>query len=808
MLKNYLKTAWRNLLKNKLQTSINIIGLAVGIAGCLSVFLLINYEFSFNKNISDEDRIYRVYTQFQGQFSGAVPGVPTGMATLAGSTLHDVEAQCLFHTTIAKVAVPTEMGDGLIRFKTQEDIIVAGPSFFNLVQNYEWLAGSPRQSLSEPFQVVLTESKAKKYFGVKNATEAIGRELIYGDSLYMTVSGILNDPSFFSDFYFTDFISNRTVHNSLEIPREEWSAIRRSDQFFIKAAEGVSMLALAEQLEPLNKRLNKGNTSKEKHEFKLQPLSDLHFNHELGQFEASRKPFRKGTLYGLMFIASLLLLVAAINFINLATVQATQRSKETGIRKAIGASRQQLTLQFLVETALVALLALPIVMILSEYSLQYFSEFLPQELTLETLSPEVLLFLLAAVIVVTFLAGLYPSFFMSSFHPAFAIKNQLGGTAGRKYSGLRKGLIVFQFVLAQVFIIGVFVMGNQMDYMLHKDLGFEKEAIVYFNIWDRRTDPSKRFVFQNQLKKIQEVEATAFQNKPPIDKGYRSVFMEFEHKNEEVKSEVHFRMVDTAYVGLYGMKLMAGRNLHPSDTIKELLVNEAFVQKMGFQKLEDAINRYVNYNNKKLPIVGILKDFHVRSFHHIIPPVALGTHQNGYYSIAAKISLDQPIPATINKIKAAWSSVYPDREFNYYFLDEAVEKMYESEAQLKKLISTATGLAIFISCLGLFGLTFFTVTQRSKEISIRKVLGASVASVVRLLSRDFLKLVILALIIASPLAYYFMNEWLEGFAYHTKMEWWVFAIAGLISIAITFITVGAQGVRAAIANPVNSLKSE
>ncbi len=812
MFKNHIKTAWRSLLRHKLQTGINIVGLAIGIAGCLSVFLLADFELSHNKEVLDADRIYRVYTSFNGQFSGVNAGVPTGVEEVAATSVQGTDVQCFLHNYSAEVDVPGEFSSAALKtFKRQDDIVVTGPEFFDLIQNFEWVVGAPRQSLGAPNQVVLTESKAKQYFGFKDVQEAMGRQLIYKDSLYLTVSGILHDPSFRSDFMFNDFISAQTIKGSFlkdEIPIDEWGSVRSADQFFIKTTEGVTKEAMAGLLSPLKERNRKesGDDAEDNTEFMLQPLSDLHFNQELGIFDSSPTPAHKATLLGLMLVAGLLLLIAAINFINLSTVQAAQRSKETGVRKVIGASRRQLTGQFLIETALLTLLTIPVAMALSELAMRYFSEFLPKGLGVDFWSAKVILFLLGAVVLVTFLAGLYPSFVMSSFQPAFAIKNQRGGALGKNSAGLRKSLIVFQFVLAQAFIIGAVMIGRQMNFVLHKDLGFNQDEVVYFYNWSQGT--SKRDIFRIASRQIPEVKATALQNKPPIERGYQTSILEFELNGEKVESEVHFRFVDTAFVRLYNLELLAGRNLLPSDTISEFIVNETLARDMGYENPIDAVGNTIDYGKRKVPIAGVVKDFHVRSFHHAIPPTVITANSKSAWSVAAKISSEAAFPEVMEKIKQVWTEVYGDAELHYFVLNESISKLYESESRTAKLINTATGLAILVSCLGLFGLAFYTVTQRSKEISIRKVLGATVAQVVGLLSKDMVQLVIIALVIASPLAYYFMNKWLQSFAYSIGIQWWVFVMAGLVAVGVAFLTVSFQSVKAALANPVESLRSE
>lgn len=813
MFRNHLKTAWRSLLRNKLQTGINIIGLAIGIAGCLSVFHLAKYELAVNDDIVHGDRIYRIYTQFSGQFEGVNAGVPVVLEEYAATNLKGTDVQAMIHTFDLDVQVPQTPGVSTEKiFYSQEDIVAVGASYFDLIQNYEWLSGAPRESLKEPFQVVLTESKAKKYFGFKNATEAIGQELIYDDSLTLIVSGILKDPDFLSDFYFTDFISKSTIQASFlkdGMAWDNWQNTRSGDQFFVKTAEGLTKDILSKNLQVLTERSNADNEEGSMYStgFKAQALSDLHFNHDLSLFDYGRMPAHKPTLYGLMLVAVLLLLIAAINFINLATVQATRRSKETGVRKVIGASRGQLTWQFLVETALIAFLALPISAALTELAMRHFSEFLPAGLSLNFMSPSVILFLLGSVLLVTFLAGLYPSFILSSFKPAFAIRSQSGNAFSGKSSGLRKSLIVFQFVLAQAFIIGALFMGRQLNYVMKKDLGFNQEAIVNFNMWGTGPD-AKLKLFQQRLAQLPGVIGTSHNNRPPIGQGYQTTVFELEKDGEKTRQEVHMRMVDTAYVGLYGLEMLAGRNVHPSDTTREFVINESLAKIMGYDNPVDVLGQTVIYRDDKKPVVGVVKDFHVRSLHHAIPPLALSGTKGGRYALSVKIGEGASFSKTMENIKTAWTDVYPGAEFKYTIFDESIAKLYESESNLSKFINTATGLAILVSCLGLFGLAFFTVTQRAKEISIRKVLGASAASVVGLLTKDFVRLVLLALLIAAPISYYFITEWLKDFAFHIEVEWWVFPLAGMAAVGVAFLTVGFQSLKAALVNPVESLKND
>ena len=812
MWKNNLLVAWRSILKHKLQTIINIAGLAIGIAGCLLVYLITNYELDFNQKIVDKDRIYRVYTEFSGSFSSLNPGVPMALPT-ATADFTGVAVQSHFFTDQGKVEIPAENNRGTQKeFKDEDDIIIAAPGYFDLIQNYEWLEGSPRQSLTEPFKVVLTEEKARTYFGIKDPREAIGREIIYQDSLHTTVSGILVEPDFQSDFHFTDFISYSSIEGSWlkeDYDVSNWDNVSSHTQLFLKLSEGTALADIEKQLQRISDQQNdKDKESDWIVDFKLQPLTDIHFNANMSTFDSGPKTAHMPTLYGLMLVAVLLLLIAAINFINMATVQASRRAKEVGIRKVIGGTRKHLAGQFLVETLLLAALALPLATILTEFAVRYFRDMLPEGMTFVLLDPAVMLFLLLTVTMVTLLSGLYPALVLSSYLPAFALKNMMNKSGGGKQNlNLRKGLIIFQFTLAQVFIIGAFIIHQQLNYVLHKDLGFDREQRIHFSFgWG--TEASKKQVIKGQLEQLPNVLATSMSSATPIRRGWNTSIVKYNRDGEEIQTEVHTRSVDTAYLRLYNIPLIAGRNLIPADTVKEVLINETYAKALGFEDAEGALGESIKFSGAERPIVGVIKDFHIQSFHSTIAPALLSGASRSFHGIGVKFAAGKPLSENIEEAKAIWASVLPDRAFRYYILDETVEKLYTTEMQTSKLVNTATGLAIFISCLGLFGLAFFTVTQRTKEIGIRKVLGASIAGIVSLLSKDFFKLVVVSILLATPLAWYFMGKWLDGFAYSVGLQWWIFILAGLVVMVVAFATMSIQSVKAALSNPVEALRNE
>ncbi|NOS94045.1 MAG: FtsX-like permease family protein, partial [Cyclobacteriaceae bacterium] len=535
MIKNYFTIAWRNLAHNKLHTIINVFGLTVGISACLTIFLLVHYEFGYNQ-VNDADRIFRIYSNFSGAFDGTNRGVTTGVQVIVKDQFTGTEVVAPLHTYSAKV----KLVDQDKEFGNQETIALVDESYFSLLKDYTWIEGSPSNSLSKPFQVVLTSSKALKYFETTDPSKIIGQTIHYNDSLVLTVSGIVNDLSIKSDFDFTDFISISTIQQSFlkeNIEPNNWGNTNSSAQLFIKIKDLASLGALEQQL----KKLDDSYVANNKDAgwfltYKLQPLADLHFNGTLGIFDSSRTPASKSTLTTLIVVALLLLLIASINFINLETAQAVKRAKEVGVRKVLGGSRSQLVGQFLGQSILLTIFAVLLSLPLCELSLIFFHKFIPAGVALDLSQWQIWLFLTSVIAVVGILSGLYPAFYLSSFLPALALKNQAYvNSANSRTAYLRKTLIIFQFGFAQVLIIGTFVVLSQINFMLTKDLGFKRDAIVNIGTpW--RESASKRSVFRNELAKIKEVEAISFCGGPPAQNGYSSSELTYKGSGEEIKT--------------------------------------------------------------------------------------------------------------------------------------------------------------------------------------------------------------------------------------------------------------------------------
>jgi putative ABC transport system permease protein len=540
----------------------------------------------------------------------------------------------------------------------------------------------------------------------------------------------------------------------------------------------------------------------------LQPLSDIHFNSNYGNFgiPLASKP----VLLGLILVAAFLILIASINFINLTTAQAAQRAKEIGVRKTLSSSKGQLISQFLGETFLVTGLATVLSIVLTLALLKIFSDFIPEGVHFSLGNPFVIAFIVILMVSVSLLAGLYPAWLLSSSNILETLKNRAyAGTNRTRTAWLRKGLTVSQFVIAQFFVIGAVLVSKQIHFMLNKDLGFSKQAILSmdFPFFDR-SSPHKKY-FQGELKKIPGIRMTTIANDLPSSYGWWTSSMEYGDAKTPLQTNVELKAGDNNYLDLLKIPLIAGRDLMPSDTVSEILINETYLHLLGFKQPTEALGKTLKWDDKHVPIVGVFRDFNAHPLNYKIAPMAICRNASQIRVIMASLSLDHTSwPTIIGKIKKTFLTAYPGEEFKYKFLDESLSDAYGNVHHTSQLLNWAMGLTIFISCLGLLGLVMYTTTQRTKEIGIRKVLGASVSQIIALLSSDFIKLVTLAFLIATPLAWWAINTWLDDFVFRTSVSWWIFLASGLGMIVMALITLSAQTIRTAMANPVKSLNTE
>jgi putative ABC transport system permease protein len=811
MLRNYLIIALRTLIKQPLFSFIKIAGLSVGVCGCLVIFLMTHHELSVDKFHADGDTIYRVYSAFTGVYKGFNRGVPEALPGTVQQEFTGLEAVAHIHTFDSRVEVL--QGSESKKFDAQEDVLLAGPEFFKVFTFHQWLAGNSK-NLNEPFTVALTEAKAKKYFALDNALDAMGKSITYRDSLTVTVVGILQDVAENTDIYFTDFISNATwqqswLKNDFN-PITDWGSTNSSTQCFVKLAAGTPVEKIESQMPLLAKRYLESQEEPDpdwKVDYKLQPLRDLHYNADLGIFDSGREPANIDTIRMLAICACMLLVIAAINFVNLETAQAVRRAKEVGLRKSMGGTQSGLVRSFLLESGFIAFVAVLLALPMAQLAIPFFQDFLPKGVTLTFSNPLVLPFLLMIVVVITLLSGLYPAFVLASYQPVEALKNQLGRSQNTRSAFMRKFLTVFQFSFSQALIIGTLIVGWQIQFMINKDMGFDREAVITFSTpwWlsDNRPD-----VLHNELSRLPEIGMITRNDSPPARSGWSTSTLTLLDKDQERPLNVHQRAGDTSYLSLFKIPLVAGRMVQPTDSAREYLVNEAYCREMGFQPAE-MVGQVVKGNDAKKHsiIVGVMRDFHLQGLSKKIEPLSF-RYGSKHNSFAVKLKSTENMQASVTKIKTVWDKIYPEKPLQHAFLDDNIRKFYEGEQKVAKLTNTATALTIFISCLGLLGLAAFTATQRTKEIGIRKVLGASIPSIVSLLSREFIVLVLIAFAFAAPLAWYGGTQWLSEYAYRISIGWEVFVLAGVASVAIAFVTVAFQTLTAAWANPVESLRYE
>lgn len=821
MFGNHLRIALRSFRKQKVFTLINVLGLAIGISASLVIYLIVQHEFSYDRFHEDGDRIYRVTSVMK--FPDLViknSGVPEPTANALKTDATGIEQYTHFFTiweTKASIPIPGNQSPAV--FKHRKHVIWADENYFRMF-HYNWLAGSPESALKDPFQVVLTESVAKTYFSNLSAKDIIGKEIFYDDTLRVSVAGIVADLDKVTDFTFEEFLSFATVpvtNYKEQFGFNEWGSITSSSQLMVKLNKGIRPEQIEKQLVAIREKYREKQKDHPQDDTRhsLQPLIDIHFNGDYDNFD--QRIGNKPTLYGLLAVAAFLLLLGCINFINLTTAQSAQRAKEIGIRKTMGSSRSQLMMQFLSETALLTFVATLLSILITPWLLNIFKDFIPPGISFSSLNqPHVWIFLIALLLVVSVLAGFYPSLVLTRFKPVNVLKNQaFAGTSQTRKAWLRKTLTVTQFVIAQFLIIATLVVSKQVYYSLNKDLGYKRDAIVYFNtrinFYSKEKD-NRRFVLFNELKAIPGLELVSLAGSSPASSNTNTTTMSYINGDKKIETMVETKQADSNYFRLYGMQLIAGRAPEQSDTTREYVINETYARFIGFKNPADAVGKMIGEDKFKIPIVGVVRDFHTKSTHQPIKPLAYSSAASRSFvmhlALKPRTGSDDTWKTTLAQVEKSYKRLYPEDEFNYKFYDESIAAFYKSEQDITRLLKWASGLCIFISCLGLLGLAIFITNSRTKEIGVRKVLGASVTQIITLLSKDFVALVLVAFIIVTPLAWWAMHRWLDDFVFRTQLSWWIFAATGGGMILIAIIVLSFRTIKSATTNPINSLRSE
>lgn len=800
MFRNYLKTAIRNLRRQAGSTMLNVLGLTLGIAASLILFLLVRYHTSFDTNHAKKDRIYRVTTTSKGNSGNDyTSGVPSVLP----------EAFRLDFPEAEEVTFTSYRSGGLItihhpdtdptKYSESRGISYVQPNFFSIFDR-SVLHGSIDKALDDPNEAVLSKTWAVKYFGREDARGEVFRY----DNKDFKVTAVMDDPPANTDLPISIMLSYATVKKELD--DHGWNSIWSDEHCYFLLREGVNISQLEARIPAfVEKYLGKDN--RDGQTFILQPLGEIHFDDRFGNYNYNT--VSHAAILALSLIGVFLLLTACINFINLSTAEAVKRSKEVGIRKSLGSTRRQLVFQFLGEATLVTLTATVLALVFAQFSLRFLNPFLDLQLAL-SLSDGVLWgFLLATIAVVALVSGLYPSLVVSAFNPVLALKNKMGNRGSSGFY-LRRGLVVLQFFISQFLVIATLVIISQNNYFRNKDLGFRKDAIVTLPIPVSESPAdsvrgSKMRTLRDELMRVPGVELASLSNTPPSSGSVSGTGFSIEGSSEFYETQV--KTIDANYLTLYDLKLVAGNNLPDLDTAQGFLVNEKLARVTGHENPADIVGKRVDMWGKKLPVVGVVRDFHTVSLHTPIEATIMLNRIRNYRTLSLQIRPAE-IQTAVPAIQKMWEATYPEYVFSYEFMDQSIREFYESESRLSTLLSAFTGLAIFIGCLGLFGLASFMANQKTKEIGIRKVLGASVNNILFIFSREFLALIAIGFAVAAPVAWYLMNQYLSEFAYKITLGPELFLGGLVLTLLVAAATVGYRSIRAALVNPVDSLRSE
>ncbi|KAA9349947.1 ABC transporter permease [Larkinella humicola] len=808
MLRNYLKIAIRNLRKQRGFTFINIFGLATGLACCLLITLYVVDELSFDRFHEKADRIYRINTDIK--FGGndmhmAVSPDPMGPTLL--KDYPQVENFVRIHGRGTFLVKQTGQTNSL----RENDIMYADSTLFD-VFTLPLVVGNAKRALVEPNTVVISESAAKRHFGNQNP---IGKTLLFDNAFTYRVTAVMRDMPTNSHFHTDFFVCMRSDNY-------EWGRwLSNNHQTYILLKEGVDPQRFSQNFETIIQKyvgpqaqefvgttIDQLRKSGNRIDYSLIPMPDIHLRSKQNIELAPNSDIQY--VYTFSAVAIFILLIACINFMNLSTARSANRAKEVGVRKVLGSVQRQLIGQFMTESVLMAILAMGLALVIVALTLPFFNDISSKQLTIDHLfMPQFLPVLLALPLGVGLLAGSYPAFFLSSFRPISVLKGKIN--LGLKSAGLRSGLVVFQFMMSVILIVGTMVVYRQINFIQTTKVGFNRNQVLTIN--EAYALGKQTQAFKDEVRKLPGVTNGSVSGYLPVpsNRSDSPLFPEGQREQSKAVSTQQWG-VDYEYIPTLGMELKEGRNFSREFGADStgIILNETAVKVFGFKDpigkrvwrmLDDEGKVFKTYT-----VIGVVKNFHFESLRQNIGSVALMMDPN-QGAVSFRLS-SQDIPALVKQIEAKWKQMAPGMPFSYSFLDDSFDAMYRAEQRVGQIVLTFSVLAILVACLGLFGLAAFMAEQRTKEIGVRKVLGATTASIVGLLSKDFLRLVLIAILIASPIAWYGMNAWLKDFAYKIDVPWWVFVLAGTVAVFIAFVTVSFQSIKAALMNPVKSLRSE
>ncbi|NSL86322.1 FtsX-like permease family protein [Chitinophaga sp. Mgbs1] len=795
MFKNYVKIALRSLQKNKVYTLLNVTGLALSMACCILIFLVVQYHLSFDNFHPQRERIYRFVTEQHRDQISYVATVPLafGQAFRNDYSFSEKVARIV---TFDKELVSVVSGHEVRKFKEAAGVAFVEPEYFDIF-NFPLLQGNKADMLSAPNTAVITESLALKYFGTVNAD---GKMLRINNKIDCRITGILKDLPANSDHHAGIFVSWASMksYNEFFAASDSWGGMSSPLQCFTRLRPGVTVAEVEKVLPAYVTRYRP--KSKNVHHYKLQPLSQVHFEARYGG------AMEKRNLWVLSMIGVFLLVTACVNFVNLATAQALSRSREIGIRKALGSLRGQLFWQFIAETGLIALVAMLLAIIIATGMLPVINNWFHTKIVLSFMHDWMLwAFIPLLTLLVTFLSGSWPGLILSGFKPVTALKGKL--SASHSSFAPRRTLIVLQFSVSLVLIIAMIVITRQIKYASHSDLGFDKDAVVMIGMGSNFYDNSKAQTLRKELAALPGVKNVSMCYAAPAAPQIWNTTVKFDTRSEEEIFKVSVKSADESFAPTFGLQLLAGRNMFAADSNNQALINETMLRRLQLSSPEEAIGRQITYDVNKVMIVGVVKDFYDRSFHEAISSVMITNQADQYTDYAVKINMKNLVKV-VPELEKKWSDMYPEQLFEYQFLDESIAEFYDTESTMLKFIMTCSFIAIFIGCLGLYGLVSYMVAQKTKEIGIRKVLGSSISGILWIFGKEFAQLILIAFLLAAPLAWWLMHTWLQDFKYHIQLGPAIFALSIVIIAAVAVITVGYQSLRAALMNPVTSLKAD
>ena len=807
MFKNYFKIAWRNLNRNKFISFVNLFGLTVGICCCLLIGIYIQNELSYDRYNKNADHIYRVERTFLNAETGALSlqlaAVAPPFAPLLQNDFKDIKKI----TSLLPVSNSTfKYGDNIFN---EKNMFFADANLFD-VFDFKVTKGNPATALNDPFSVMLSEKTARKYFG--NA-DPLNKVLRVNNQFDCKVTGIYKELPENSHMHPELLVSFNTLKDSAVYGAENlmsnwgnnafYTYLLVPDHFNVKNFE-AQLPAFQNRHIPEYGKFKASDYSI----LSLRKLTDIHlYSHTDEEIEINGDINR---VYIFSAIALFILLIACINYMNLSSARSVLRAKEIGVRKTAGASKKELIAQFLSESVFITFIAFILALILTRLGLPWLNKLSGQELSIQSLFQwKILIGILLLPFLVGILSGIYPALYLSSFQPVKVLKGVIKKGGGN--ISLRKALVVFQFSISIILIIATVIVFQQLNYIQNKSLGFDKEHIVTMR---NNAGLNNSFQsFKDELLSNSNIKDVALSSRIPSGRLLDSQGSQLENGNSLApsKADIKYVVADENFIPTYGINIVAGRNFskdYGMDT-SSFLINETAVKALGLLSNKDAIGKQFQYGGQDGTIAGVFNDFNFESLHQrIIPMVLYEVRQDGSSYNVISIKISGNVSAAVDQIEKIWRKYLPEIPFEYQFLDERYAKLYTAENRQSSIFTIFSCIAIFIACLGLFGLSAFTITLRVKEIGVRKVLGASSGSIVKLISKDFLLLVVIAAVIAFPVAWYVMNQWLQEFAYRINIDWWVFVLAGFIALLIAFATISLQAIKAARANPVDSLRSE